>query len=188
MDEPKKRGPGRPRKTPDLNPMDIIKQPQRSNLPNAIDLPDGDNNKYTSFALDIMKLPRFDLENPQQIEQRIIDYFQLCANNDMKPGVVSLALALGVHRMRLWEIATDHPKQLRLPQECKDYIKSAYNTLDALWEMYMQNGKVNPASGIFLGKNNFGYADTQEYVLTPNQHETQTDPKTIEAKYEELPE
>ena len=32
----------------------------------------------------------------------------------------------------------------------------------------MQNGKINPVSGIFLGKNNFGYQDKQEMVITPN--------------------
>jgi hypothetical protein len=52
----------------------------------------------------------------------------------------------------------------------------------------MQNGKINPVSGIFLGKNNFGYQDKQEYVLTPNQQNSDTDPETIAAKYEELPE
>ena len=33
----------------------------------------------------------------------------------------------------------------------------------------MQSGKVNPVAGIFLGKNNYGYQDKTEYVLTPNQ-------------------
>ena len=33
---------------------------------------------------------------------------------------------------------------------------------------YMQNGKINPVSGIFLMKNNFGYADKQEVIVTPN--------------------
>ena len=32
----------------------------------------------------------------------------------------------------------------------------------------MSSGKVNPVAGIFLGKNNFGYQDKTEYVLTPN--------------------
>jgi hypothetical protein len=40
--------------------------------------------------------------------------------------------------------------------------------MEILWENYMQNGKINPVSGIFLGKNNFGYQDKQEMVLTPN--------------------
>jgi hypothetical protein len=37
-----------------------------------------------------------------------------------------------------------------------------------MMEGYMQNGKINPVSGIFLMKNNFGYTDKQEVVLTPN--------------------
>jgi hypothetical protein len=51
----------------------------------------------------------------------------------------------------------------------------------------MTNGKINPVSGIFLGKNYFGYQDKQEYVVTPNTvaHET---PDVIEAKYDALPE
>ena len=36
------------------------------------------------------------------------------------------------------------------------------------WETYMNSGKINPVSGIFLGKNNFGYQDKTEYVVTPN--------------------
>ena len=42
--------------------------------------------------------------------------------------------------------------------------------MENLWENYMQNGKINPVSGIFLGKNNFGYQDKTEYVVTPNTH------------------
>ena len=52
----------------------------------------------------------------------------------------------------------------------------------------MQNGKINPVSGIFLGKNNFGYQDKQEHVITPNTTEVEAvDPLVIEAKYAELP-
>ena len=40
--------------------------------------------------------------------------------------------------------------------------------MENMWENYMQNGKINPVSGIFLGKNNFGYQDKTEYVVTPN--------------------
>ena len=32
----------------------------------------------------------------------------------------------------------------------------------------MQTGKINPVSGIFLGKNNYGYRDQVEHVVTPN--------------------
>jgi hypothetical protein len=60
--------------------------------------------------------------------------------------------------------------------------------LEALWEDYMMNGKINPVSGIFLGKNNFGYQDKQEYVVTPNTNAiSEVDIKAIEDKYSELP-
>jgi hypothetical protein len=40
--------------------------------------------------------------------------------------------------------------------------------LEEMWVDYMQNGKLNPASGIFIGKNFFGYRDVQDVVVTPN--------------------
>ena len=47
---------------------------------------------------------------------------------------------------------------------------------------------MNPVAGIFLGKNQWGYQDKQEYVLTPNTGTIEAvDPATIEAKYAELP-
>jgi hypothetical protein len=37
-----------------------------------------------------------------------------------------------------------------------------------MWENYMQNGKISPPNGIFLGKNNFDYRDEQQVIITPN--------------------
>jgi len=151
-------------------------------------VPEGANNKYTSVALAIIGMDACDLYEPQQVQQRIIDYFQVCADNDMKPAVNGLALALGTNRQRLWEIATDNEHQLCIPVECKHYIKQAYNSLQLLWENYMQNGAVNPVSGIFLGKNHFGYRDQQEHILTPNNPlGNDVDSATIAKKYDDIP-
>jgi hypothetical protein len=168
---------------------DIFQPPKNRNdrimLP---DLPDGENNKYTLFALAVMSLPKIDLQNPDELATRLTDYFKLCAEHDMKPAVAGMALAMGLDRRRLWEIKTDQQKQPNIPQECKDIIKMAYNSLEVLWEGYMTSGKINPVSGIFLAKNNFGYQDKQEYVVTPNTMADEIDPRVIEAKYDELPE
>ena len=181
---PKKRGP----KPKPKNVTDIIKEPKLANNPNIQPLPEGDNNKYTTFALAIMKFPPIDVTKPEQLGQRIVDYFQLCADHDMKPGVAALGLAVGLDRRRLWEINNDvQGCNTSLPQESRNLIKSAYNSLEVLWESWSTGGKLNPVTAIFLGKNNFGYADKQEYVLTPNQTGTTIDPTTIEAKYAELP-
>ena len=178
-----------PRKPTDIaNPLDVIKKPKK-NPPQCVDAPPGDNNKYTSVALKIAEMDACDLHEPSQVKQRVHDYFQICADNDMKPTVSALALSLGTDRRRLWEIANNTEGQLHIPDESKVYIKKAYAILDVLWNDYMQNGKINPVSGIFLAKNHFGYKDQTEYVLTPNNPlGDNVDRTTISEKYKELPE
>ena len=166
----------------------IIKQPRRSDLPNAVELPEGDNNKYTTFALAIMQLPKIDVREPEQLRRRVVEYFQLCADHDMKPGVAAVGLAIGLDRRRLWEIRSGSNRNGTIPQECKEIINEVYDSLEVLWEGYMVNGKINPVSGIFLGKNHFGYSDKQEYIVTPNTMSQDTPVEVIEAKYDALPE
>ena len=56
--------------------------------------------------------------------------------------------------------------------------------MENLWETYMNSGKVNPVAGIFLGKNNYGYQDKTEYVLTPNtRDESDYSPDEIRERY-----
>ena len=56
--------------------------------------------------------------------------------------------------------------------------------MENMWETYMNSGKVNPVAGIFLGKNNYGYQDKTEYVLTPNtQSDNDYDADAIRERY-----
>lgn len=129
----------------------------------------GDNTKYLAVSLKLYNLPTIDLKEPEQVRERLTEFFQIHAEADMKPTVVGMAMALGWDRRRLWEIKTDVANRNQdLPTLTRDYIKKAYDFMENLWENYMLNGKINPVSGIFIGKNNFGYQDKQEYVLTPN--------------------
>lgn len=133
----------------------------------------GDNTKYLSVSLKLATLPDIDLYDPNQVQARLTEFFQIHADNDMKPTVAGMGLALnGMDRRRLWEIKTGAKRgghtDYDLPTSVVDLIKRAYKTMENLWENYMQNGKINPVSGIFLGKNNFGYQDKTEYVVTPN--------------------
>lgn len=132
----------------------------------------GDNAKYLSLGMELFNLPAIDLKDPKQVNDRLNKFFEIHARYDMKPTVAGMGMALGLDRRRLWEIKTGNfgtQKSLsELPTLTKDSIKKAYEYMEILWENYMQNGKINPVSGIFLGKNNFGYQDKQEMVLTPN--------------------
>ena len=132
----------------------------------------GDNTKYLQVSMKLMSLPDIDLKDPNQVADRLAEYFSIQAEADLKPTVAGLGLALnGMDRRRLWEIRTDvADRNQDLPTSTRDLIKRAYKLMENLWENYMQNGKINPVSGIFLGKNNFGYQDKTEYVVTPNTH------------------
>lgn len=145
----------------------------------------GDNRKYLEHSLKMWDWPRVELTDNAGIRQRVVDYFTLCAEDDMKPSVAGMALAFGMDRRRLWEVVNNcgqmHGKASR---EVQDTVKKAYQLLNAQMENYMQNGKINPVAGIFLMKNNMGYQDKQEVVLTPNsQLGDQTPPEELQQKY-----
>lgn len=163
------------------------KRPKQSELMKPQTDP-GDNTKYLLVSMELAKLPKVDLKNPEEVDERINRFFQIQADNDLKPTVAGLGLALGVDRRRLWEIrsgaAMGGHTAYDLPRAVVDAIKKAYEIMENLWENYMQNGKINPVSGIFLGKNNFGYQDKTEYVVTPNvQNDSDYDAEDIRKRY-----
>ena len=182
------------KKTPDIveTGQEIVKKKPRGGnnflTDAALNVEDGDNTKYLMANIELMNMPDIDIKNPEEVQLRVNDYFKLYATYDMKPTVAGLAMALGLDRRRLWEIKTDAAvggtgKQ-HLPPETLDIIKKAYKLMENLWETYMNSGKINPVSGIFLGKNNFGYQDKTEYVLTPNQKtENDYDAEDIRKRY-----
>ena len=168
------------KKTDETDIIEVVKKKPRGvgkNSPvigdNGLMVEPNDNAKYLSVSLQLANLPDIDMKDVEQVKERINEYFTIHTLNDMKPTVAGLGLALnGMDRRRLWEIKTDTPSTTvwvnELPTPVKDSIKKAYKIMENQWENYMQNGKINPVSGIFLGKNNFGYQDKTEYVVTPN--------------------
>lgn len=142
---------------------------------NMLSLEDGDNTKFMTVQMALLNLPDIDLENPEEVQTRLNEYFALYAQYDMKPTVAGMAIALNGHN-RQWLYAVTHDVasggagyKIALPPSVAVLIKKAYFLLENLWESYMNSGKVNPVAGIFLGKNNYGYQDKTEHVLTPNQ-------------------
>lgn len=148
--------------------LDIV-QKKRKRAPRpeqTVQAEPGEISDMMQNAMVLYNLPEIDTNNAEQVEQRVGEYFQICADRGMKPSVAGLALALNVDRRRLWEWVNDG--NASKPRAVTDTLKKAYKILNFAIEEYMQNGKINPVSGIFLMKNNFGYADKSEVVLTPN--------------------
>ena len=155
---------------------------------NGYKLEPGDNTKFTMIGLELMRLPEIDIRNIDEVNQRLDDYFMLMGERDVKPTVAGMAMALGVSRQSLWAIANNAPMGGKgnlpnLPADCTDSIKKAYHMMELMWEEYMVHGKINPVTGIFLAKNNFGYQDKQEMVLTPNTSDTVQSPQELEKRY-----
>jgi hypothetical protein len=158
--------------------------PQRKNQSTSEIVDPGDNTNFLSHALAVRNMPEIDTSDPVQVKQRIDDYFALCVQHDIKPSVKGFLNSLRVAKSTLWEWRQGNYRAGTHQQ----IICEAYDVLEALWEDYMMNGKINPVSGIFLGKNNFGYQDKQEYILTPNKQQiTPEDVQAISRKYDELP-
>lgn len=143
----------------------------------------GDNAKYLDHSMTMFDWPEVDMTVPQEVKQRIGMYFGLCRDNDMKPSVAGLALAFGIERNTLWRWANNVESKY-IPTESRNLIKKAYQVLNAQMEDYAQNGKINPVTAIFLMKNNLGYSDRQDIVLTPNtQVNDSATPEQLYQKY-----
>ena len=106
----------------------------------------GDNSRYLRHALATLNLPPIDISNDKQVGERIDWYFQHCMENDMKPTVMGLCNSLGISR----DTINNWNRGDTRASTHSDLIKKAYSLLEALWEDYMMNGKINPVSGIFL--------------------------------------
>ena len=152
----------------------------------------GDNSKIVAFGQALTNMKPVDVHDAKKLAQRVNEYFTLCSDCDMKPGVAGLALALSVDRRRLWEVSRNSASGNRvvkdMPEKCKTIIKKAYAFLEYTWESLTQDFKLHPTAAVFLGINNFGYSDVKqisvEQQLPPyNPLGDITDEETLRQRY-----
>lgn len=147
----------------------------------------GEMSEMLSKAVAISHWQQIDTDDPDQVADRIDQYHCFCMQHDMKPSVVGLAMAIGVDRSTLWK--WENGVESNKPQAVRNLIKKAREINEIIMDQMMQNGKINPVTGIFLLKNNHGYKDQQDVVITPNNPLDQGNPDEIRKKYiEALPE
>lgn len=134
----------------------------------VFDIQAGDNAKYMNHNLQLAYMDKIDSNDPMEVENRVIDYFKLCEANDVKPSYAGFSLALGVNRSTLSQWLSG---RIRKPREVVEILEKAYAILNAQMEDYMQDGKIPTVNGIFLMKNNLGYRDQTNVVISPQEHQ-----------------
>lgn len=153
---------------------------ERRRLDKSVMMEAGEMSKFIKHSLWSYYAEPINLNDPKQVEKRIGEYFNHCMEDDMKPTVMGICNSLGISRATFHEWCTGG----RRGGEYVDIIKKAKDFLEEMMESYMVNGKVNPVTGIFLLKNNFGYRDQQEVVLKPTMElGDQTSPEDLQKKY-----
>lgn len=151
----------------------------RSRPDKTVQAEDGDNTKFIRHNRMLYELEPVSFNSEDEVRDRTRTYFDICEQNDMKPSVAGYALALGISRKTLWEYVSGRVVK---PLAVRNLLKRAYDLLNAQMEDYMQNGRINPVSGIFLMKNAFGYVDKQEIEVAAKQDDAES-PDQLASKY-----
>lgn len=155
-----------------------------SNFPSTAEATEpGENARYLRYAMVSFDLPPIDISDVQQCEQRAKDYFNFCIDNDRKPNIVGLCNWLGINRdtFHSWRQAETRGATH------SDFMKKCVSVMEEINLDYFQNGKVNPAAGIFILKNHFGYRDVTDLTIEPRTSITDESAVNIAEKYAELP-
>ena len=129
------------------------------------ELPDGYNTKMIQFMMDITPTEPLDVWDVEEMERRFMRYLEKCTEHGMKVGNMAAYYAIGITKetSRDW-IQQDH--QMR--NQRTHFIKKVQQICAMFREGLMQDGKINPVTGIFWQKNYDGLKDQQETIITPN--------------------
>ena len=146
------------------------KRPDRS-IERSVQAEPGENTKYLLHDMKLSELPDIDMNDDQSVTNRIKEYFSICATDDVKPSVASLALSFGISRFTLFDYVSGRNKTITNNRSILA-IKKAYENINSYYEHMMNNGKINPVAGIFLMKNNYGYQDTTQHIIQASNDQT----------------
>ena len=136
--------------------------------------------QWSSAALthlqSISNIKKPDLREPKQIIQACDTYFSLCKQDNQKPTMSGLAMALGTDRRTLLKWYNGESRVYN-----REIIQQYFNLLETFDELMLKDGKINPVGGLFIMKNNYGYTDKTELKISDNE----ISDEEIEARYRE---
>ena len=129
----------------------------------------------------ILPTEPLDRDDVEEMERRFAFYLEMCAQWDMKVGNMAAYAAIGIDKDDAYEWTN---RNMGNPARTR-FIKKVQKVCAMYREGLMEDGKVNPVTGIFWQKNYDGMKDQQEVVLTPNTSPLgeQKDAEALKQKY-----
>ncbi len=128
----------------------------RGKPPQAV-LDDMQPDKVQQITLSLIELGNLGkCRTDTEVDQRIEQYFDLCSQKKIRPGVESLSYALSISRKTFYAWS----KGIGCSEYRQEQILKAKGLISAFVEQAFLSGQINPVSGIFLLKNWSGYRDT----------------------------
>lgn len=125
------------------------------------------NRNMIVAALKYFDAPPINLKDPQQVHDRIIDYFQTCTERGLRPANLGLYSALGLSRQDVSDILRGANRSKVSPASI-DTLKKARLALSTYRESLAMTGKINPVTAIFWGKNFDQMSDTTRIEVSRN--------------------
>lgn len=124
----------------------------------------GENSRMIKLCMKHIDLSPIDTKDPEQVKERISEYFDFCKENNLFPGIAGLSNWIGVHRdtINSWkrgEYRKDHQK----------IIQRAYDCIECVLIDLLQEDKIPSAIGIFMLKAMFNYSDKFNLSIEPGQ-------------------
>ncbi len=141
------------------------------------DLGNADPNFVSTTVYNLKQLYKMDKpESDAELEDRIQFYFDFCESTQMRPGIESLSLCLGVNRTTVFRWGNG----IGCSERRMNAINKAKNVINSFLEQSLAQGKISPPSGIFLLKNWCGYKDENSIEITTEKlTESSQDPEEI---------
>lgn len=116
------------------------------------------SSKVKVIVGDLLQLHELGVcQTDAEVETRISQYFQLCRETSIRPGIESLAAALHVDRTTIWRWSQGQGCSRRR----QDAINGARAMIAAFLEQVTMSGQINPIPALFLLKNWCAYRDVQ---------------------------
>ena len=121
------------------------------------------NRRVASFIMDLRALPKIDIENIEDVNDRITLYSEMCKKYGIAFQLNGVAAALGMSKQTFLEIVLSGRTTYRgktIYPEVRESLTEFWELCATFTEASINEIPGNPVGKIFLMKNHFDYTDS----------------------------